>query len=341
MKRFVLILILLMGVFSCQPKHTEKTKTAPHFDKRTNLNNYLKAKQKAIKWINGLQLDLPAIQQKKLGEKKFLAEYLGFYWKCYKNETDTLKRNKIKKQLNPYYTYTLSQSYHNMQLVDDQLFKKNSMSYLRVMWLLKEMGFDTTLYKQEVLKIKPRLDAQLNIRGNWQKEVFKDYYTIFNLKMPQILLNTPLNNGIIAQQLPFDKYNKSKVYKFTHFIFAGFEYGNKTTASRFNKTELHYIEQILPQLAREYRTVKPNIDILGELTTCMVFMGFTNTPEFEKSYRYLFEHQNPDGSWGSYEKARKRIGNDINFRAYLHTTLVVFEAIEEYNRGTFPGSKKG
>ncbi len=341
MKRYILFLILLLLAISCQPKHAEKTKTTSHFDKRTNLNNYLKTKQKAIKWINELQLDLPAIQSKKLGEKKFLAEYIGFYWKRYKNETDTLIKKEIRTQLTPYYQYTLSRAYHNMQNLDDKLFKKNSMSYLRVMWLFRELGFDITSYRQEVLKIKPLLDAQLGVRGNWQKEVFKDYYHIFNLKMPSSLINTHFNNGIITQELPLEKYNLHKVYNFTHFIFAGFEYGNKTEASRFNKTELHYIEQILPQLAKRYRTDKPNIDILGELVTCMIFLGYTDTPEFKKSYRYLLEHQNPDGSWGAYEKARKKIGNDIDFRAYLHTTLVVFEALEEYNTGAFLGSKKG
>ena len=40
--------------------------------------------------------------------------------------------------------------------------------------------------------------------------------------------------------------------------------------------------------------------------------------------------QNQDGSFGGYEKYRAKIGNDAEFRAYLHTTLVCFETFVEF-----------
>ena len=40
--------------------------------------------------------------------------------------------------------------------------------------------------------------------------------------------------------------------------------------------------------------------------------------------------QNQDGSFGAYENYRKKIGKDVAFRAYLHTTLVCFETFVEF-----------
>jgi hypothetical protein len=67
-------------------------------------------------------------------------------------------------------------------------------------------------------------------------------------------------------------------------------------------------------------------------------MGYTDTDEFKKSYQYILDHQNLNGSWGKYEKHRKKIGNDIDFRGYLHTSLVVLESLLEYHEGNFAGS---
>jgi hypothetical protein len=339
MRIFLFFVVLFLLNISCKPEvKKQQFDTTKETKKVESDTAYLVAKTKAHNWISNLKFDLDYIQKKKLGDKKFLAEYLGFYWKLFKSEKDKLAKEQILKQVQPYYNFTLKDEYHNMQDIDDKLFKKNSMSYLRVMWLLDELGFDISKYRQEVDRIKPRLDLHLKIRGNWQKEVFKEYYSFFDMKMPKTLQMTKINNGVIAKQLAFEKYDRNKAYNFTHFVFAAFEYGNKTTQSRFNTSDIAYIKEILPKFTYHYRMVKPNIDLLGEFVTCMVFMGFTDTVEFQKSYNYLLLHQNDNGSWGSYEKARAKIGNDIDFRAYLHTTLVVLEALIEYNEGDFTGS---
>ena len=202
------------------------------------------------------------------------------------------------------------------------------------------MDFDITHYLKEFNKIKGRMGAHLKSRGKWQKEVFKFYYTYFGFKMPKILKDTKLNNGVIDAELAFDKYTKNKAYNFTHFVFAGFDYGNKTTQNRFSKKNIAYIKKILPEFTMYYREVKPNIDLLGEFVTCMVFMGFTDSDEFKKSYQYILDNQNTNGTWGNYEKRRKKIGSDVEFKAYQHTTLVVLEALIEYHEGNFLGSLK-
>lgn len=338
MKLHLFLLLFIIIFISCKAEKKSSIDTLQIADEHT-YSSYPIAKEKAYNWVNNLNFDLDYISNKKLGSKKFLAEYLGFYWKIYKNTGDEDLKQKIKTKLLPYYQYTTKKKYHNMHIIDDKSFKKNSMSYLRVMWLLQELDFDISFYNKNVKQILGRMNTHLSSRGNWQKEVFKEYYTIFSYKLPKILQTTKINNGVIDRELAFEKYKKNNAYSFAHFVFAAFEYGHKTTQNRFSEKNILYINKTLPKFTKYYREVKPNIDLLGEFVTCMVFMGNTESEEFSKSYQYLLDNQNKDGSWGSYEKHRKKIGNDIDFRAYLHTTLVVFEALTEYEKGQFAGSK--
>ncbi len=338
MSRYLLSVFLVLFFSTCTPQVKESYPKKKISTKKQVVTTYQSSIAKAIDWVDHLQLDLDYIQEKKLGSKKFLAEYLGFYWHSYKVARDSSVKAQIRAKIQPYYRYTKTAKYHNMALLSDKLFKKNSMSYLRVLWLLDNLDFDTNFYRKEVDKIQDRLDQQMPIRGNWQKAVFKEYYAYFKLKLPEALVQFKDDNGVIDQALPIEQYTKNTAYKFTHFIFAAFEYGNKQHQNRFTKKQMHYIQEILPKLTHYYRAVKPNIDLLGELVSCMVYLGFTDTEEFVLSYNYLIGHQNTNGSWGNYEKARQKIGDDINFRAYLHTTLVVTEAILAYNEGEFFGS---
>jgi hypothetical protein len=62
-----------------------------------------------------------------------------------------------------------------------------------------------------------------------------------------------------------------------------------------------------------------------------VLIGNTDNSNFKQSFNRLLSRQNQDGSFGNYEKYRKKIGNDVEFRAYLHTTLVTIEPFIEYD----------
>ncbi len=43
--------------------------------------------------------------------------------------------------------------------------------------------------------------------------------------------------------------------------------------------------------------------------------------------RFLLDSQNPDGSWGRYERYRPRFGDLVRYSHLLHTTLVALEAL--------------
>lgn len=300
--------------------------------------DYLKAKQDAVTWVGHLDLNLVAVSAKSLPEKKYLAEYLSFYWMLDRLSGDQVTRKEVLEKIEPFYRYCQSPNYHDLQNIGFRLLRKNAMSYLRVLWLFKQFDLDTSYYENQLSQAQRRLDIMLNSSGVWQREIFKNYYLQFGLELPPALVSAGRNNGLIDDRLEISLYTKKRAYDFTHFIYTAFEYGNKNEQSRFDQQDIKYISEVLPQLTRHYRIVEPDIDLLGEFMTCMVFMGMTDNDEFAVTYKYLIENQNSDGSWGDYEEYRSKIGDDINFRAYLHTTFVVLEALLEYNEGNFRGS---
>ncbi len=62
-------------------------------------------------------------------------------------------------------------------------------------------------------------------------------------------------------------------------------------------------------------------------STCTVFLRFTEDPIYERALGRLLDAQNADGSWGHYEAARARLGDAVKQGLYLHTTMVVIEAL--------------
>ena len=343
MKKSILILSILLLVSSCiaetknkkspqtQASNTEVKKQVKKPNKRKvgANNNYTELLNRSKTFADNLNFDLDYIRKKGLPDKKYLAEFLGFYLKLKKGLKSKAASEELKKRLIPFYKETLKASYHNMGQVDDKLFKKNSMSYLRIMWLLDQLGFDITLHKKELAKIQKRMDNHMVKRGPWQRAVFDWYYDYFKIKKPAILKNAKQLKGSIGTKEKLNFYNRNKAYELTHFVFAAYDYGNKLTQNRFSKEDITYLKNILPQIIAKFE-LKRNDDIVGELLTCQVLIGDTASNSFKKSYKRLMSRQNNDGSFGGYENYRKKIGNDVAFRAYLHTTLVCLETFVEF-----------
>ena len=338
MKNVSLFSLILLLLLSCTPSSASK-KTSIDTKKTRNIstdnskkkigasNTYEKLLAKSFRYANFLNFDLAYIRRKGLPDKKYFAEFLGIYLKFQKAGLD---KKIIHKRLLPFYEKTLKPNFHNMAKVNDKLFKKNSMSYMRIMWLLKELDFDISYYQKEFSKIKKRMDKHLAVRGEWQKVVFDKYYDFFKLEKPAILKNAKNLKGPIATQQKYNSYNRNKTYELTHFIFAAYDYGKKTSQSRFSMVDLVYLQKILPQLIKKFER-KNNDDLVSELLTCQVLLGNVSSTSFKNSYIRILSRQNNDGSFGSYEKYRKKVGKDVEFRAYLHTTLVATELFVEYN----------
>ena len=291
-------------------------------------NTVPKAVDRTKKFAENMHFDLDYIRNKGLPDKKYLAEYLGLFLKLKKYYHNAKTDNEIQQKLQPIYDKINQKEFHNMATVSDKLFKKNSMSYMRIMWLLNELGQDISKYKKEFYAIKKRMDDHMKLRGEWQRAVFDKYYDYFKLKKPTELVYAKKLKGPIDYQKPISFYNRANAYILTHFIFAAYDYGNSLTQNRFNKADLAYLNTILPQIIKKFEAVN-NDDLVGELLTCQVLLQQNNTPDFKNSYQRLLSRQNQDGSFGAYENYRKKVGNDVDFRAYLHTTLVDIEMFIE------------
>ncbi len=293
-------------------------------------NTYEEALKRTLKYANELNFDIDYIRNKGLADKKYLAEYLGLFVKLKKAMKTKKEKAIIMKKLTPFYEKTLEPSFHNMNTVNDKLFKRNSMSYMRILWLLDQLGFDNAYYKKELAKVQIRMDNHLKVRGEWQKAVFGQYYDYFKIKKPIAIKYAHKLNGPITYQKPIDYFDRLKAYNITHFVFAAYDYGQKIKQTRFSKRDINYLSEILPQLITKFEA-KNNDDLVGELLTCLVLINKTKGLAFKNSYTRLINRQNMDGSFGNYERGRNKHGNDIEFKYYLHTTLVDIEMFIEHN----------
>jgi len=346
MKRILTLLLLMFLFVNCisenkknnkseivnntKQKTKQKTKQVKSNNKqKVGENTYVDLLKRTKKYADNLDFNLDYIRKKGLADKKYLAEFLGMYLKINKALKSKSDKESIRKRLEPFYKETLKKGFHNMATVNDKLFKKNSMSYMRIMWLLDQLGFDISFYKKELEKVQKRMDNHMKIRGEWQKAVFDFYYDYFNIKKPSVLKNAKKLKGAIGTRKNLVFYNRQQAYVLTHFVFAAYDYGNKHTQTRFNDDDIKYLKTILSQIISKFE-LKRNDDLVGELLTCQVLIGDTKTAAFKKSYKRLMSRQNLDGSFGAYEAYRKKVGNDAEFRAYLHTTLVCFETFVEF-----------
>jgi hypothetical protein len=60
---------------------------------------------------------------------------------------------------------------------------------------------------------------------------------------------------------------------------------------------------------------------------CMTYLGWHMEQEYCQSINYLLDSQNPNGTWGNYEALRNAVGQYLDQRVYLHTTLVAMKAL--------------
>ena len=292
--------------------------------------------ERAETWLDAMPIDLEALAARGYGDKKRLSELLGAYWKLYRYATPE-HRSEIRARLQRFADYTHRPDYLDLAEVDDAQFKKNSMSFLRVMWLLREMDFDITHLLGEFQKIKDRMDAHLESRGPWQKCMFARYYDLFGFEKPEAIMDTSRMKGPIGERLAIDDYHVARAYQLTHQVFVAFDYGAQRSQSRFDAADLAYLETTLPALVVKAQR-KRNWDLSAELMTCMIYLGIADHAEFGSAMDALLQAQNADGSWGSYERARPVYGEYTDAKYYLHTTAVVLETLVEHSKGSWQTS---
>ena len=157
------------------------------------------------------------------GQKK-LAEIMDIYL-FLDRTSEPQERARIEQRVRQLALHTESRRYHNMQVCSDQQFKQNSMSYMRVMWLMREFGLDTTRYELELMEAKPRIDSHLSSRGAWQRAMFAQYYERFGLRKPRCHTKCESSSGVVKRRTPLEDYDRKRSYQLTHEVFVAFDYG--------------------------------------------------------------------------------------------------------------------
>lgn len=337
-------LVLSISVFCASGQILAESAPAqpPREAPKPRYRDYLQAKQKARAWFDNLEVDSVELLKHRIKGKKKVAEILGVYMHFQNHTKDPQEIAHIADRVKRIAAQTAGPDYHNMSTCNERELIQNSMSYFRVMWLMREFGLDISSYLEEVRKVKLRMDEHFKKRGPWQRAMFAEYYGRFGLQKPPILLNvTGMKKGVIARRLPADRSDSSHTgvewstqdhYDLTHEVFVAFNYGLEPTQTRFDADDLAYTRKVLPVLVQ--RCVrKNNPDLLAELLSCMTYLGWQSEPAYREGVNFLLDVQNADGTWGEYEEFRKEYGKYLDQHGYLHTTMVAMRALLEFYEG--------
>lgn len=288
---------------------------------------YLRAKAAARAWLDRLEVDCADLQRHNVKGKKKLAEILDAYLSLYRHAPDAAEREGIRKRVEALTQQTRRPEYHNLRDCPEAELTQNSMSYLRVLVLMDEFGLDTNAYREEVRRAKPRLDAHIEKRGPWQRAMFREYYDKLGLELPPVLTGTPpMEEGVISRRAPVAEIDDRAAYDLTHEVFVAFHYGLERKQTKFGPADLEYARWVFPALVARY-VERRNPDLVGELVSCMTYLGWRSDPACRRGIEYLLASQNLDGSWGSYERHRPTYGKYLEQHVYLHTTMVVLDAL--------------
>ena len=297
-----------------------------------NDKRYRVALAQARRWLDALEVNPADLRAHGIKGKKKLAELLDVYLRLYDvalADDKQALRERIRSitAVTAVMPAPATPGYHDMMRITDQQFKQDSTSYLRVAFLMDRFGLDTNLYRREIRNVLPRLNAHMKYRGSDQRMAFHLYYQYFGLEEP-FPLQAAFQAGVIAARHDsgWFKQAKMELYNLTHEIFVPYEFGEKLDAAFFSDQDKVYLRPLLADLTA-YSIGMDDVDITAELTSCLRYLHFTDLPVYQESLQYLLQSQWPDGKWGNYERHRGYYGDYVKQAFYLHTTLVVVDAL--------------
>jgi hypothetical protein len=293
---------------------------------KDNRRRYEQAVIKARTWLDNLKVDPADLRAHGVKGKKKLAEILDTYRRFY-SVAGAEDKKIILARVKTLTAVTGQTNYHDMLVINDLEFKQDATSYLRVAYLMDRFGLDTKYYREQINAALPRLNAHMPSRGVDQRMAFHWYYRHFGLAEP-FPLESAFQTGLIASRKPVEWYkeNPMEVYNLTHEVFAPYEFGEKLDVDFFSAGDKAYLREIIPILT-QWRMERRDADLAAELILCAAYLNFTDLPAYREGLQYLLESQNPNGSWGDYERHRPAMGNYVEQGLYLHTTMVVADAL--------------
>jgi hypothetical protein len=298
---------------------------------------FREAKEAAWSWADRITYDPVALERDGIdgydiqGAKTW-AELLGLYAVIFVRASEPHERERLQARVAQLAEPTRDPGFHNLDAMDDAGFSKNSMSYLRVLWLLESMGVESPLYREAAQALRPRLEAHLATRGGWQRQAFRAYYQAFSWEAPPILM-APYHHevGPLAERLPPEQYSDDQLYYLTHTVMNATFYGyRRYPEGYFDEAERAYLAAALPALL-DRKIQRMEWDISAELLSCMTYLGLREHPSAQRAAETLLDHQSLDGSWRPVESEdlTAMYSPGIDQHARLHSTWVVIKALAE------------
>ena len=292
----------------------------------TALKKRLRASlEKATRYLDSLSIDPKELQRAGVKGKKKLAEALDAYSLLWSAAPSRAAKAHAMERMKELVATTKAKGYHGMGEVPQKVFRENSTSYLRIPFLMKRMGLDTSTYEREIRRVLPRLNSHLATRGAHQRMAFRIYYKALGLEIPPVL-KSRLQGGWITKRANPYEMNRAASYSLAHEVFCLYGFGGREGQVALAAPQRRYLNralEILAVLAVRHRET----DLLGELLTCLALLRNRQAPVFGEGLSFLLQSQKPDGSWGRYPRLRKKHGETTDLRFVLHTTLVVVEAL--------------
>jgi len=279
----------------------------------------------ASRWLDQTHVDPIELRGHGIKGKKKLAELLNSYEALWRRADAEGEKERLLGRMKEVVAVTYTTAYHDMGTIPDLQFKQDATSYLRVAYLMDAVGLDTSMYRREIDRVKGRLDGHMGIRGANQQMAFHVYYRHFGLEEP-FALSTGFQRSEIANRSDPYGLDKNGVYRFTHEIFVPYDFGASPDARFFSDQEMAYIERALEILLPAY-VYRGDADLTAELVSCAWYVRHFDTPRVKEALEFLLRSQNEDGSWGTYRSLEKRYGEYVREGWYLHTTMVVMEAL--------------
>jgi len=267
---------------------------------------------------------------------KRLGEIIAAYATLYEHIEDPVVRERIKTRAEYFAAKTRESDFHFIwsDRYTQQEFARNVMSYLSILVNLERMGVEVADYRREAQRVRGRIDRHLSQRGAWQLQVFATQYDYLGWPKLQALQQCILYHGVIDDRVPVIEYTKQQEYEVAHLVFAEFDYGYDRQIDHLDENHLTYLAAVMPALINA-NIRQRDYDILGELVSSMVYLGWQDHPMVEKAIDFLLDGQNEDGHWGNYETFRLTYDRFVDQEKYLHTTLIVVHALNDYFDGNW------
>ena len=284
-----------------------------------------RALERARAWLDALPVDPIALRAAGLKGKKKLTEKLDGYVRLWR-VAEPAEKAEIVERAREAAAVTADPRFHDLAQVSDEELKEDSTSYLRAALLMEELGLDTRLYREEIRKAKPRIDAHLASRGAHQRLAFHWYYRHFGLEEPFPLAGAA-EDGLVARRPDPASLTSRDAYRLAHEVFVPYEFGDKLDQTEpFDTGEKKYLEAALDRSARR-ALVAGDVDLLAELLSSMRYLRLVERSVYRDGIAFLLDHQHADGSWGDVAEARRLFGERAAEGRLLHSTTVVIEAL--------------